>query len=160
AALLHTKAPLPEAMVKEIAIQICAGLVAAHEQNILHRDLKPNNILITHLSDGHIRAVITDFGLAQQPAELCSSTASSELRGAPAYIAPELWRGQSASTASDIYSTGVILYELLTGETPFPRNTPIVERLDRIPELPSHRRAGVPHRYNHLVLRCLEPDPA
>jgi serine/threonine protein kinase len=96
----------------EIARQLCAALAAAHEMGVLHRDLKPENIMI----DGRGRVRITDFGLASFQREL----EERALAGTPAYTAPELFAGAQASTRSDLYALGAVLYELFTGRAAFP----------------------------------------
>src|SRR5947208_283132 len=88
----------------EIARQLCAGLAEAHRAGIIHKDLKTANIILSRRPDGNPRAVITDFGLAGEPAP-----DSGDLAGTPRYMAPELWRGAAASKASDVYALGVIL---------------------------------------------------
>src|SRR5262249_13208655 len=98
----------------EIARQLCAGISEAHRSGIVHGDLKSNNVILCPDEAGHLRAVITDFGLASganQTPSICGGT--------PDYMAPELWRAQRPSTASDIYALGVILYETVTGRLPF-----------------------------------------
>ena len=97
----------------DISCQLCAGLAEAHDSGVLHRDLKSSNILLCQNDDGTCRAVITDFGLAS-----CKDLESAESGGTPGYMAPELWDGEKATTASDIYALGVILYEMVTGLRP------------------------------------------
>src|SRR6202030_3216806 len=93
-----------------IALQICAGLAEAHRKQVVHGDLKSNNIILTAEADGTVRAVITDFGLARRREAADGSTEPGEVGGTPDYMAPELWRGAELSVASDIYALGVILY--------------------------------------------------
>jgi serine/threonine-protein kinase len=150
---LAENAPVGLGRALRLGCQLAGGLAQAHRRNILHRDLKPGNVMIA--ANGE-RAVITDFGLAQEPAP----AASGDLRGAPDYIPPERWLGRPAVAASDVYSLGVILYELLTGRPPFPRGVPIETRLHGKPPPPSQVWRGVPHALDALVLRCLDPDPA
>ena len=115
ASLLRRIGRLPEDKALQLARQLCAGLAAAHERGLLHRDLKPANVMV----DGEGHARITDFGLAGLAADL----ERPELAGTPLYMAPEqLARGQ-ASFASDIYSLGLVLYEMFTGERPFRATT-------------------------------------
>ncbi len=111
--LLRRIGRLPEDKATEIARQLCAGLAAAHEEGVLHRDLKPANIMI----DGRGRARITDFGLAG----LSDEFRGNEIRsGTPAYMSPEQLAGKEVSTKSDIYSLGLLLYEVFTGSGPSP----------------------------------------
>jgi len=100
----------------EIARQICAGLAAAHERGVIHRDLKPANVML----DGAGKIRLTDFGLAG----IAASIKSADVRaGTPAYMAPEQLAGREVSTKSDIYSLGLILYEILTGKRAFEAST-------------------------------------
>jgi tetratricopeptide (TPR) repeat protein len=97
----------------DIACQLCAGLAEAHQSDIVHRDLKSSNVLLCANEDGSCRAVITDFGLASR-----ADLTAGETGGTPAYMAPELWQGEKATPASDIYALGVILYEMVAGRRP------------------------------------------
>ncbi len=144
--VLAEKQQLDASQARDIAIQIGSGLDAAHKQGILHRDLKPNNVMITQTASGQLRVVITDFGLAQEPAtEACGYEQQSSLRGVAQYIAPELLSGERASQASDIYSFGAILHEMLTGEAPPAPGSPL---------------RALPTRWKGILARCLQPDPA
>jgi tetratricopeptide (TPR) repeat protein len=117
---LLREGPLPVPQVIAIIRPVAEGLAYAHAQGVLHRDLKPSNIIIAH--DGHV--YITDFGLARM-AQAGESTLSQDmLIGTPQYISPEQARGVPASERSDIYSLGVVLFELLTGRVPFSADTP------------------------------------
>ena len=108
ASLLRRIGRVPHDKALEIARQVCAGLAAAHEKGMLHRDLKPGNVMI----DGRGRARITDFGLAA----LAGSVGRGDIRsGTPAYMAPEQLAGQEVTVRSDIYALGLVLYELFTG---------------------------------------------
>src|SRR5580693_5444077 len=140
----------------EIARQICAGLAAAHERGVVHRDLKPANVML----DGAGKIRITDFGLAG----IAASIQGADIRaGTPAYMAPEQLAGKEVTTKSDIYSLGLILYEILTGKRAFEAST--------LPELIKLREQGTITNPSTLVrdldplierviLRCLENDPA
>ena len=97
----------------DIASQLCAGLAEAHHSEIIHRDLKSSNVLLSVNEDGSCRAVIMDFGLATR-----ADLTAGESGGTPAYMAPELWQGKKATPASDIYALGVILYEMVAGRRP------------------------------------------
>jgi tetratricopeptide (TPR) repeat protein len=122
--------PLSEKDARNIALQLCAGLTEAHRKHVVHGDLKSNNVIFT-TDGGEIRAVITDFGLAQRPDSTTRALQSSQMAGTPDYMAPELWKGAKPSIASDIYALGVILQELLPGL-----------------------------RWSRVSARCTHPDPA
>jgi serine/threonine-protein kinase len=156
------RGPLPDSAGREIARQLCLGLAAVHHEGVLHRDLKSNNIMLTGDGGGQMRVVITDFGFAREPLLMGDPQAanSSSLRGAPEYIAPELWRGEPATERSDVYALGVILYEIATGQRPFPPDTDWETRLTGRPAPPSGVAARVRRSWNGPILACLEPDPA
>jgi tetratricopeptide (TPR) repeat protein len=144
---------LPKKKSRAIAQQLCAGLAEAHRNQVIHGDLKSNNVILAANSDGSVRAVITDFGLARKP-----DAKDGILAGTPEYMAPELWNGAKASVASDIYALGVILCELVSGRKPD-------ELGDRSPTLtldehPSQKPAVGNRKWNHVLARCLDPDPA
>ena len=141
ASRLKERGPFKEQEAREIAMQICAGVSAAHEQNVLHRDLKANNVLLAKDGKGGIRAVVTDFGLAQEPKAPDSGPAMSGIAGTPAYMAPERWRGEPATVATDIYAIGVVLHELIAGK--FPDGRPAPE---------------VPPLWRKVIRRCMEPE--
>jgi serine/threonine protein kinase len=139
----------------EVARQICAGLAAAHERGVIHRDLKPANVML----DGAGKIRLTDFGLAG----IATSIAGADVRaGTPAYMAPEQLAGHDVSTKSDIYSLGLILYEILTGKRAFEAST--------LAELTKQRESGtitnpsilvrdLDPLIERVILRCLETDP-
>jgi serine/threonine-protein kinase len=144
---------IPKKVAREIALQLCAGLAEAHRIGVIHGDLKSNNVFLTTSSDGRMRAVITDFGLAQRSDGLKRTFSSEQAAGTPDYMAPELWKGGKASVASDIYALGVILYEMASGHMPFPSEAPWTERLNQPPP-PLHSK------WDPILMRCLDPDPA
>jgi eukaryotic-like serine/threonine-protein kinase len=143
---------LPLRQARVIAGQICEGLAEAHRHEVIHGDLKSNNILIAEGPDG-LRAVITDFGLARLRSTGGCGTMSGEIGGTPNYMAPELWHGARSSAASDIYALGVILHEMASGRQPFETTASVSERATRRP-LPFK------HPWSRVIARCLEPDPA
>ncbi|MBI3281316.1 MAG: serine/threonine protein kinase, partial [Acidobacteria bacterium] len=149
---------IPGSLAIDIARQICRGLEAAHSAGILHRDLKSNNVMLVKRADGSLRAVITDFGLAR-PLSHRTGPASSAVSGTPNYIAPERWKGGTATPASDVYALGVILYEMLAGSLPFAHGTPWQKRLSGLPEPPSRSERAPDARWDGIVLGCLDPDP-
>ncbi len=147
------RARLPERQARTIAQQLCAGLAEAHRNHVIHGDLKSNNVILTSAADGTIRAVITDFGLARRPQAPEVVAALGERAGTPEYMAPELWKGEEPSVASDIYALGIILYELASGRRPQQPGGSIEERLTWKP-------TPVNPRWDHVLARCLDPDPA
>ena len=156
ASLLRRIGHLPKDKAIQIARQICAGLAAAHEIGVLHRDLKPANIMI----DGRGRARITDFGLAA----FAEDVAGNEiLSGTPAYMAPEQMAGRGVSARSDLYSLGLVLYELFTGKPAF-RAASVAElrrlQSESTPSSPSSLVEGFDPMVERVILRCLESDPA
>jgi hypothetical protein len=148
ASLLRRIGHIPKDKAIQIARQLCAGLAAAHEAGVLHRDLKPANVMI----DGRGRARITDFGLAAVAEEIRGPEIQA---GTPAYMAPEQSAGHAVSVRSDIYSLGLVLYELFTGKKAFP--TPLSEPT---PSAPSSFMEGFDPMVERVILRCLDPDPA
>jgi serine/threonine-protein kinase len=140
----------------EIARQLCLGLAAAHENKVLHRDLKPANVML----DGRGRVRITDFGLAGLADEL---EANPQRAGTPAYMAPEQLETGTVSVRSDIYSLGLLLYELFTGKQAFAGES--LEELQRsrssgsVPSMRSQNESVDP-AIERVILRCLEPAPA
>jgi serine/threonine protein kinase/Flp pilus assembly protein TadD len=136
-----------------IARQLCSGLAEAHRSQILHRDLKPGNVILCRDKDGSPRAVITDFGLAVEASDV------KELEGGtPSYMAPELWRGGNGSPASDVFSLGVMLYEMVTGLKPFPALSK--ENVTFPPPIaPSKVVKNLPRRWDKAILPCLRENP-
>lgn len=147
--------PLPLPELREIADQLCAGLSEAHRRDVVHGDLKGNNVILAARS-GSLRAVITDFGLARAPGPGVSPITTS-IRGTPDFLAPEIWNGGAVSVASDIYALGVLLYELATGARPFPDDPSRQKRQSLI--RPRRRRRDLPRHWNSIIENCLEINP-
>jgi len=147
---------LPIDRILEIGIQICEGLQAAHDKGIIHRDIKPSNILL----DGHGRVRIVDFGLAAiRGSEHLTKTGST--LGTVGYMSPEQAEGKEIDHRTDIWSLGVVLYEMLTGRLPFKRDheqATIYAILNEEPEPPGSFRPGIPPHLESIVLRALEKD--
>jgi serine/threonine-protein kinase len=148
---------LPTPVGLRIAKQICAGLAAAHEVGVIHRDIKPQNILIE--STGGLK--IMDFGIARLKEEH-GMTAEGTVVGTPDYMSPEQARGKPLDFRSDIYSTGVVLYEVFTGTPPFDGDTPLAVVLKHIqenPPSPQTRNPKVDPKISQIVLKCMQKDP-
>jgi serine/threonine protein kinase len=154
--LLRRIGRLPTDKATEIARQLCAGLAAAHNRGVLHRDLKPSNVMVDEA--GNVR--ITDFGLAGLEEEI----RSEEIRaGTPAYMSPEQLAGKELTVKSDIYSLGLVLYEIFTGKKAF--DAPTLGQLldlrnsDTTPTTPSSLVQNIDPLVERAILRCLEKDP-
>jgi serine/threonine protein kinase len=150
---------LPPAEVIELALQICGGLEHAHEAGLVHRDVKPQNLLLRGM-DGAVK--IADFGIARS-AEATQLTQAGTVLGTAAYLAPEQATGGEVSPATDIYSLGAVLYELLTGQPPY-RFESLVELAFKQQEqavVPVREHAPeVPEPLEDVVMRCLARNPA
>jgi serine/threonine protein kinase/tetratricopeptide (TPR) repeat protein len=143
-----------------IAMQICHGLEAAHRENVIHRDLKPGNVLIERPGG---RVVLTDFGVAYMMSASDLTGDPNIMVGTPAYMAPEQVTSGEIGPHTDIYSLGLVLYEMLTGAIPFREETQMdtaFARLRREPEDPASLAPDLPPELSALVLRCLARDPA
>jgi serine/threonine-protein kinase len=139
-----------------IAEQVSEGLAEAHRLGVIHRDLKPQNIMIDR--DGNAR--IMDFGIARS-VKGRGITDTGVIIGTPDYMSPEQLEGQQADQRSDIYSLGVILYEMVTGEPPFEAETPLIlamKHKTEKPRDPRERNAQIPEEMSRLILCCLEKD--
>jgi serine/threonine-protein kinase len=146
ASLLRRIGRLPQDKALQISRELCLGLAAAHDQGILHRDLKPANVMI----DGRGRAKIADFGLATIADEIGGPESGG---GTPAYMAPEQRAGKGVTVRSDIYSLGLVLYELTTGRPAFNVQG------ESTPASPSSLVAGMDPAAERIILRCLQSDP-
>lgn len=149
--------------VKTIALQICAGLTAAHAHGIVHRDLKPENIIVSTADRGRLHCRLIDFGIAKLPFATMV-TMPGQVLGTPAYIAPEQAKaGRPVDHRCDIYALGVVLYELVSCTLPFDDEDPIriaLAHLAAIPEPIGVREPSCPPALAALIMRCLAKDPA
>jgi len=150
----HGAAPVRVAI--EYARQILSALRFAHRHGIVHRDIKPHNVLV----DAEGRVKVTDFGIARAGTSQMTETGS--IVGTAQYLSPEQARGGEVDQRSDLYSLGVVLYELLTGKTPFEGDTPVevaMKHLSNAPKPPSELRKDIPPELDMVVLRALAKDP-
>ena len=156
--LLEEEGRLPVRRALEIALQVARGLAFAHEHGLVHRDVKPQNVIL----NGDGRAKVTDFGIARSR-DIQGVTQTGMVLGTSNYVAPEQAQGGNVDRATDVYSLGVVLFELLTGEVPFPGESFVAVAMRHVTEpAPSvlERRPDVPARVAHAVDRALEKDPA
>lgn len=144
----------------ELIKKLAEALAVAHDANIIHRDMKPSNVLLDELGEPHI----TDFGLAKRDAGEITMTVEGRVLGTPAYMPPEQARGdrQATDARSDVYSLGVILFELLTGEKPFRGSTNMLlhQVIHDEPPKPRRLHSAIPRDLETICLKCLEKAPA
>jgi serine/threonine protein kinase, bacterial len=156
--LLAERGPMPPHAVAAVLRPVLGGLSAAHRAGLVHRDVKPENVLIS--DDGEVK--IADFGLVRAVAA-AGITATSVILGTAAYLSPEQVRDGNAGPRSDVYSTGILTYELLTGGTPFTGDSPLsvaYQRLDNDVPRPSSLIEGVPTQFDDFVACATDRDPA
>ncbi len=156
--LINREAPFAIPRAVRIGEQIARGLHAAHRAGLIHRDIKPQNIIVT--DDGQVR--ITDFGVAKSHLSTAMTETGITL-GTVDYIAPEQAQGRPATPQSDIYALGVVLYEMLTGRLPFTGDTPVAVAMKHISEPPPPPRRynpQIPAALEAIILRALAKDPA
>jgi eukaryotic-like serine/threonine-protein kinase len=170
-AAVREEGPLPAAQAIDIVIQILQAARFAHRRGVIHRDLKPHNVIL----DEEGRAKVTDFGIARAGAS--DMTLTGSIMGTAQYLSPEQAQGQAVSAASDIYAVGIVLYELLTGTVPFDGETAVTIALKQVSAAPTAPSAAVrsaapaaaagapalapiPPELDAIVLRALAKDPA
>jgi serine/threonine-protein kinase len=154
--LIQARGPLPVDQAIAAARQILGAIRFAHRKGIVHRDIKPHNVL----ADGDGRLKVTDFGIARAGAS--QMTEAGSIIGTAQYLSPEQARGASVDQRSDLYSAGVVLYEMLTGSVPFTGDTPVeiaMKHISAVPDPPSAHRPEVPADLDMVVLRALAKDP-
>jgi len=154
--LLVRNGPTPVPIAIDYARQILSALSFAHRNGIVHRDIKPHNIIVG--PDGRLK--VTDFGIARSGAS--QMTEAGSIVGTAQYLSPEQARGAPVDPRSDLYSLGIVLYEMLTGKVPFTGETPVeiaMKHLSQVPEPPSSLRKDVPHDLDAVVMRALAKDP-
>jgi serine/threonine-protein kinase len=155
--LIVTRGPCPVPVAISYVRQVLAALRYAHRNGIVHRDIKPHNVLVDH--EGRVK--VADFGIAR--AGSSQMTEAGSIIGTAQYLSPEQARGAPVDESSDLYSTGIVLFELLTGKVPFTGETPVeiaMKHLSQVPPAPSSIRPEVPHDLDLVVLRALAKEPA
>src|SRR5678815_756180 len=155
--LLVARGPSPLGIAIDYTRQILSALRFAHRNGIVHRDIKPHNVIV----DGEGRVKVMDFGIARAGAA-SQMTEAGSIIGTAQYLSPEQARGAPVDQTSDLYSVGVVLYEMLTGQVPFTGDTPLeiaMKHLSEVPAPPSELRPEVPHDLDSAVLRALAKDP-
>src|SRR5919199_644415 len=155
--LITSRGPAPIHVAVDYARQILAALRVAHRQGVVHRDIKPHNVLV----DGEGRIKVTDFGIARAgPSQM---TEEGSIIGTAQYLSPEQAQGAPVTPASDLYSVGIVLYEILTGSVPFGGESPVelaMKHLSKVPEPPSHLRPEVPRDLDFVIMRALAKPPS
>ena len=154
--IIEERGPLPWKWSVNVAIQIASALEIAHRNNIVHRDIKPHNIIITE--DGV--AKVTDFGIAKAVSN-STITAFGTTIGSVHYFSPEHARGGFTDAKSDLYSLGVVMYEMLTGKVPFDADTPVsvaLKHMQEEPEEPIEMNPNIPVAINKIIMKALQKD--
>ncbi|WP_306363386.1 Stk1 family PASTA domain-containing Ser/Thr kinase [Nocardia sp. CC227C] len=158
--LVRGKGPLPPRRAMEVIADVCAALDFSHRNGIVHRDMKPANIMINRA--GAVK--VMDFGIARAIADSSNPmTQTAAVIGTAQYLSPEQARGEQVDARSDVYSVGCVLYEILTGEPPFTGDSPVAVAYQHVredPRLPSHVHPGVPRELDSVVLKAMSKNPA
>lgn len=155
--IIVEKGNMPVEVAVRIALKVSTALECAHKNNIIHRDIKPHNILVT--ADGTVK--VTDFGIAKS---MDSSTIAhtNTIMGSAHYFSPEQAKGGYIDYRTDIYSLGIVMYEMLVGKVPFEGDSPVTVALKHIQEKvvsPKEINPSIPDNINNVILKCLEKDP-
>src|SRR3954463_15364658 len=154
--LLVRNGPTPVPIAIDTARQILGAIAFAHRNGIVHRDIKPHNIVVR--KDGRLK--VTDFGIARSGAS--QMTEAGSIVGTAQYLSPEQARGAPVDARSDLYSLGIVMYEMLTASVPFTGDAPVeiaMKHLTAVPDPPSALREDIPHDLDAVVMRALAKDP-
>ncbi|WP_227997823.1 Stk1 family PASTA domain-containing Ser/Thr kinase [Nocardia australiensis] len=158
--IVRGKGPMPPRRAMEVVADVCAALDFSHKAGIVHRDMKPANIMINRA--GAVK--VMDFGIARAIADAANPmTQTAAVIGTAQYLSPEQARGESVDARSDVYSVGCVLFEILTGEPPFTGDSPVAVAYQHVredPRLPSHVHSGVPRELDSVVLKAMSKNPA
>src|SRR4051812_39022000 len=158
--IVRSEGPLPARRALEIVADVCAALDFSHRNGIVHRDIKPANVMIT--PTGAVK--VMDFGIARAVADTSSTmTQTANVIGTAQYLSPEQARGEAVDARSDVYSTGCLLYELLTGAPPFQGDSPVAVAYQHVrenPVVPSGRTPDVPRAVDSIVMKALAKNVA
>lgn len=161
--VLRRRGPFPFDWVWRLGEQLCQALAVAHAAGVVHRDVKPQNIMIVD-STVELLAKLTDFGIARQvDGDLTTLTVTGQVIGTPDYLSPEQVMGESGGPSSDMYALGIVLYELVTGRLPFQADTPLAAASRRMvadPPPPTAYRSDVPWPLQEVILIALRREPS
>ncbi|MDX1417361.1 MAG: protein kinase [Candidatus Promineifilaceae bacterium] len=150
---------MPINRMLDLTVQICAGIGYAHRAGLVHCDVKPQNVIVTH--DDRIK--VADFGIARAMSEASQQVQDTEMWGTPQYFAPEQAAGQAPTPASDVYAIGVMMFEMLTGELPFAADSPTalaLKHMNERPPLVSALNPNVPEQLELIIDKVLSKEPA
>lgn len=163
--IVNSEGKLSVELALDIALQICDGMEHAHQKQIVHRDLKASNVVISNFAEDQMHVTVVDFGLARIDALDSSgrSTPSGRVQGSPRYMSPEQARGQSGDARCDIYALGCIIFKMVTGDTPFDDEEVIGVLRQHIsqapPRLSDRTNTAIPQELEEIVARLLEKEP-
>lgn len=156
--IINENGPVPVKTAIDYALQIVAGIEHAHRRNIIHRDIKPQNIIVS--VDGTVKLV--DFGIARMLSQTTRTMGGKDVVGSVHYISPEQARGNEVDLRTDIYSLGVLMYEMFTGKVPFEGEEAVsiaMKHVNQKPAAPMNVNSNVPRGINDIILKCMEKNP-